>query len=131
MPIGLKAKKPSSKAARIPTLQVEAGSGNVYADIGLPNPEMYQAKAHFVRAMRKIIKARRLTRINAAALLKIEPVQLSALLRGQTQRWSIEEFVGMINSLGHSIEISVSPSRPGRDRISVISVPILPPRQGG
>jgi hypothetical protein len=43
-------------------IQVEEGSGNVFADIGLPNPEEALAKAEIARQVNRIVTERGLTR---------------------------------------------------------------------
>jgi Helix-turn-helix domain len=50
------------KKARV---KVEEGSGNVFADLGLPNPEQELLKAHLTLQIYKIIKQRELTQAQA------------------------------------------------------------------
>jgi hypothetical protein len=47
-------------------IEVEEGSGNVFADIGLPNPEERLAKADLAIRIDEAIRARRLTQSRAA-----------------------------------------------------------------
>ena len=49
-------------------ITIEEGSGNVFADLGLPNPEERLAKADLVMRIAESIRARRLTQAKAAAL---------------------------------------------------------------
>jgi predicted XRE-type DNA-binding protein len=51
-------------------IEVEQGSGNVFADIGLPNPEERLAKADLAIRISETIRARRLTQTRAAHILK-------------------------------------------------------------
>jgi predicted XRE-type DNA-binding protein len=44
---------------------VVTGSGNVFADLGLPNPEQRLAKAHLVQRIAEVIKERELTQKQA------------------------------------------------------------------
>ena len=49
-------------------IQVEEGSGNVFADIGLPNPEEALAKAEIARQVNRILTERGLNQVQAGAL---------------------------------------------------------------
>jgi len=53
-------------------VQFEQGSGNVFADLGLPNPEIALAKAELVRRIREVIAERKLSQAKAAELLGID-----------------------------------------------------------
>jgi len=46
-------------------IQVEEGSGNVFADIGLPNPEEALAKAEIARQVNRILTERGLNQVQA------------------------------------------------------------------
>jgi len=50
----------------------QAGSGNVFKDIGLPNAEEHLAKAQLVFKIDTIMKDRGLKQIEAAVLLGIQ-----------------------------------------------------------
>jgi predicted XRE-type DNA-binding protein len=87
--------------------RIEAGSGNVFADLGLPNPELLQAKAELVRRLRAIISDRQLNQSKAATLLGIPQPKLSALLSGQTQGFTIDRIFRLLNALGQRVEITL------------------------
>ena len=71
-------------------LKVEEGSGNVFADIGLPDAEERLAKAALALRIAEAIHARRLTQVGASALLGIDQPKVSRLLRGQLSGFSAE-----------------------------------------
>ena len=97
---------------RIP---VEEGSGNVFADIGLPKPEKRLAKADLAIRIAEAIRARRLTQTRAARILKIDQPKISRLLRGQLSGFSTERLMHFLTLLGRDIEITVKPTpRPRR-----------------
>src|SRR5579872_2954118 len=87
-------------------IQVEEGSGNVFADIGLPNPEQRLAKAGLAIRISQAIRARRLTQARAARLLKIDQPKISRLLRGQLSGFSTERLMHL-TLLGRDVEITV------------------------
>src|ERR1035438_5599730 len=63
------------------SIQVEEGSGNVFADIGLPNPEEALAKAEIARQVDRVLTKRRLNQVQAGALLRIAQPRVSDLYR--------------------------------------------------
>jgi predicted XRE-type DNA-binding protein len=88
-------------------IEVEEGSGNVFADIGLPNPEERLAKADLAIRIAETIRARRLTQTRAARILKIDQPKISRLLRGQLSGFSTERLMHFLTLLGRDIEIVV------------------------
>lgn len=104
-------------------IQVEEGSGNVFADIGLPNPEVRLAKADLAIRISEAIRARRLTQTRAAHILKIDQPKISRLLRGQLSGFSTERLLHFLTLLGRDIEIVVRRAprtrRHGRLRVTV------------
>ena len=65
------------------TIKVEEGSDNVFADIGLPNPDEALAKADVAREINRIVSERRLTQLEAGHLLGIGQPRVSQLKRGR------------------------------------------------
>jgi predicted XRE-type DNA-binding protein len=102
-------------------IEVEEGSGNVFADIGLPNPEERLAKASLAIRVAEVIRARRLTQAGAARLLKIDQPKVSRLLRGQLSGFSSERLMQFLTMLGRDVEIIVKRAprsrRQGRVRV--------------
>ncbi|MFZ0335441.1 MAG: helix-turn-helix transcriptional regulator [Candidatus Acidiferrales bacterium] len=95
-------------------IQVEEGSGNVFADIGLPNPEERLAKADLAIRISEAIRARRLTQARAAHILKIDQPKISRLLRGQLSGFSTERLMHFLTLLGRDVEITVKPASRSR-----------------
>ena len=48
------------------------GSGNIFADLGLPNAEEYQLKATLLVQIKRLIAERELTQTEAAKLIKMK-----------------------------------------------------------
>jgi predicted XRE-type DNA-binding protein len=99
----------------------EKSSGNVFADLGLPNPEDRLAKAELARRISVIITERRLTQLEAAAVLGIDQPKVSALVRGRLGGFSLERLLRFLNVLGRDVEIVVKPKSKGR-RHATLSV---------
>lgn len=101
--------KPSKKDARRGRIPVHVGSDNVFADLGLPQPDLALAKAKLVQQIRNLIAKHKLTQMKAAALLGIDQPKISALVRGRVARYSIDRLFRFLNLLGQRVEISVRP----------------------
>ena len=95
---------------------VESGSGNVFADLGLPDPDLALAKAELVRRIRYLIAGRKLTQARAAEVLGLDQPKVSALVRGRVEGYSLDRLVRFLNALGQRVEISVLPAPPGTER---------------
>jgi predicted XRE-type DNA-binding protein len=91
-------------------------SGNVFADIGLSNPEERLAKAELALRISQATNARRLTQAGAAQLLKIDQAKTSRLLRGQLSRFSSGRLIHFLTLLGRDVEIVVKPTPRSRSQ---------------
>jgi predicted XRE-type DNA-binding protein len=91
------------------------GSGNVYADLGVVNPQEARAKADLAHRIVDIIEARKLTQVEAGKVLGVDQPKISALKRGRLTDFSIERLVGFLLSLGHDVRITVT-SKPRSSR---------------
>ncbi|HVB35077.1 MAG TPA: helix-turn-helix transcriptional regulator [Patescibacteria group bacterium] len=95
-------------------VEVEQGSGNVFADIAQPKPEERLAKADLAIRISEAIRARRLTQTQAAGILKIDQPKISRLLRGQLSGFPTERLTHFLTLLGQNVEITVKPAPPSR-----------------
>jgi len=91
-------------------VKVELSSGNVYADLGLPNAEERLAKADLVIRIYDVITSRGLTQRDAARLLGIDQPKVSALLRGKFDGFSTDRLFRFLNRLGQDVSIVITPS---------------------
>ena len=89
---------------------VEEGSGNVFADLGVPQPELVLAKAILVQRIRDSIASRKLTQAKAAKLLGLDQPKISALVRGRTEGYSLDRLFKLLNLLGQEVKITVRPA---------------------
>ena len=99
-------------------IEVQEGSGNVFADLGLPNAEQRLLKANIVAELHRLIKQRGLTQVKAARLVGVSQPDLSHLLRGDFDDYSAERLMKMLTVFEQDIEIVMKPHRragkPGR-----------------
>jgi predicted XRE-type DNA-binding protein len=89
----------------------EDSSGNVFADLGIENPEEALAKSELARQIGKLIKKKKLTQKQAAEILGIDQPKISALIRGRLRSFSLERLIRFLNELGQDVSIMISPAR--------------------
>jgi predicted XRE-type DNA-binding protein len=110
-----KKSKARSKAAPF----VTESSGNVFADLGLPNPEQELLKARLTLQIYTIIKDRGLTQTEAAGLLGIKQPNVSSLMRNRAGGFSVGRLMEFLTALGQDVEISVRKARKAHGAFSV------------
>jgi len=89
--------------------QHEKGSGNVFADVGLPNSEQELVKADLTVQIYKLLKERDMTQSDAAKLLKTTQAQVSALMRCKPTSVSVGRLMKFLTVLGQDVEVTVRP----------------------
>jgi len=94
-----------------PVIEFEVGSGNIFADIGLPNPEEHLLKAGLVVRLGQLIKAQKLTQTAAAKRLGVKQPDLSNILRGHFRGYSVERLMRMLTAFEQDIDIVVRPHK--------------------
>lgn len=90
-------------------IEIHSGSGNVFADLGLPNADELLIKAKLADQISDIISQRKLTQAEAANLLGVDQPKVSALVRGKLSGFSVERLFRFLNTLGSDIEIRIIP----------------------
>jgi predicted XRE-type DNA-binding protein len=96
--------------------EIIKSSGNVFADLGLPNPEERLAKAELARQIRKIIAERDLTQAQAGALLGLAQPNVSNLLHGRLKGFSVEKLMEYLTALNRNVQIVVTPTKDEQER---------------
>lgn len=91
----------------IEPIEVFESSGNVFADLGLPDPEERLAKAMLSIVIERAIEARGLTQAQAAKLLGTTQPKLSAVIRGQLSKFSLDRLFGFVTALGMDVRIDI------------------------
>ncbi|MGY3622987.1 helix-turn-helix domain-containing protein [Bradyrhizobium sp. USDA 10063] len=87
------------------------GSGNIFADLGLPNAEEHQLKAALVVQLKRLMAERELTQTEAAKLVEMKQPDLSKLLRGHLRLASVEKLMRMLTAFDQDVEIRLKPHR--------------------
>jgi predicted XRE-type DNA-binding protein len=84
-------------------------SGNVFADMGLPDAGELDTKARLGAAICRIVERRKLTQIEVAAALGVNQPKVSALLHYKLEGFSVERLMRFLTALGHDVEIVIRP----------------------
>lgn len=99
---------------------ITRGTGNVFADLGLPDPSERQTKTRLAMAVNEIIAERKLRQAEAAELLQIPRPRVSALAHYKLNEFSVEKLISLLTLLDRDVEIMIRP-RAG-DRAGAVSV---------
>ncbi len=91
-------------------IEVEMGSGNVFADLGLPDAEKLKIKSGLVIEITKAVRKLGLTQEEAARRMGITQPKVSGMLRGDFSNLSERKLMDCLNRLGYDIEIKVKPA---------------------
>jgi predicted XRE-type DNA-binding protein len=91
--------------------KIEKSSGNVYADLSLPDAGEMLVKAQLALNIARIIKRRRLTQKDAAGIMGLSQAKVSDMLRGRFRGISEAKMLDCLTALGNDIEIRLKPIR--------------------
>jgi len=91
-------------------IKVETGSGNVFADLGLPDADKLKIKSGLVIEITKAMRTLGITQKAAAERMGISQPKVSAMLRGDFTNLSERKLMDCLNRLGYDIEIKVRPA---------------------
>ena len=101
--------------------EITPSSGNVFADLGLPDADELLAKAELARQIGSIIEHRHLTQAGAARLLGTNQPRVSDLMRGRLEKFSVGQLILFLTALDRDVRIVVKkkPKSRGHGRIVV------------
>ncbi len=91
-------------------VEVQRSSGNVFADLGLPDADKLKIKTGLVIEIRKAMQGLGLTQQEAARRMGITQPKVSDMMRGEFSNLSERKLMDCLNRLGYDIEIKVKPT---------------------
>jgi predicted XRE-type DNA-binding protein len=83
-------------------------SGNVFADLELPDADERMLKAQLAVQIRRFIEAKGWTQTEAAGAVGLDQPKVSHLLRGRLAGFSVDRLLNILNRLGHNVEVRIS-----------------------
>ncbi len=98
------------KKRKIKSVEIEMGSGNVFADLGLPDADKLKIKSGLVIEITKAVRKRGLSQEEAGRRMGLHQPKVSGLFRGQFANISERKLMDCLNRLGYDIEIKVKPT---------------------
>lgn len=99
------------------------GCGNVFADLGYPDPEEALLKAKLAREISVAIRQKQLTQAAAGEILGLDQPKVSALMRGRLAGFSVERLLRCLTALERDVTITVGPKKHERGQVELIFVP--------
>lgn len=105
----LRTKVTKTKKRRPKREKIEMGSGNVFADLGLEDSEQLLLKAELASRITQLIEKKGWTQAQTAERTALDQPKVSRLLRGQLSGFSADRLFAILNRIGHSVEVRISP----------------------
>lgn len=100
-------------------VKVTPSSGNVFRDLGFDDADERLEKSKLVAAIGRAIREEGLTQAQAAKRLGIDQPQVSKMLRGLYDRYSIDRLCRFLNAFGHDVTVTIGPRTSAEGRMSV------------
>lgn len=104
-------------------ITVTESSGNVFADLGLPEPDWALANAQLASCIQRTIVRRRLSQATVATRLGLDQRRMSALMSGRIDTFSTGRLMKLLTRLGWDVDITVrtkSPAGQAQGHVSVL-----------
>lgn len=89
--------------------KIETGSGNVFLDLGFEDSDERLLKAKLATKIAQLIAAKGWTQAQTAERTGLDQPKVSRLLRGQLSGFSADRLFALLNRIGHSVEVRISP----------------------
>lgn len=89
--------------------KIHPSSGNVFADLNLPDANTHMLKAQIVAELHRLTQARKLTQARAGDILGITQPEVSRMFRGDFREYSIERLIKFLTAFNQDVVISVQP----------------------
>ena len=90
--------------------EIEISSGNIFADLGLPDAENLKIKSGLVIEITRAVCRLGLTQQEVGQSLGISQLEVSAMARGDFANLSARKLFECLNRLRYDIEIKVRPA---------------------
>ncbi len=87
-------------------MKVTRSSGNVFADMGLPDADDALAKAKVAYVINSVIKRRKLTQVKAGEILGLDQANVSRLMCGRLNGFTLDRLFRLLNALDIDVEVT-------------------------
>ncbi|MCA8929930.1 MAG: XRE family transcriptional regulator [Alphaproteobacteria bacterium] len=93
-------------------LELDRGSGNIFRDLGLPDPDLRQAKAILAASILQALDARTLTVREAAAATGFAAADFSRVRNARLARFTLDRLICMLQALAPEARVTLRVSAP-------------------
>jgi predicted XRE-type DNA-binding protein len=97
----------------------EESSGNVFADLGVAEPDEAALRADLAKKITEVIQSRNLSQGDVARILGVDQPKVSKLVRGRISGFTSDRLFRYLNALGCDVRIEVKRKPAGRGRMVV------------
>lgn len=94
-------------------IEIEEGSGNVYADLGFADADEMLLKARLAARIGQIVAERGLTQRAAAGIIGLPQAKVSRMLGGEFRGISVAKMTECLRLLGNDVVLLIRPTREG------------------
>ncbi|MEM8719366.1 MAG: helix-turn-helix transcriptional regulator [Cyanobacteria bacterium P01_G01_bin.39] len=101
-------------------IEFEESSGNVFADLGVPDAEEHLVRAQLGFYVVTLLKNRNLKQKDAAKLLEIAQPDVSHLMNGHFSRFTTDKLLNFLKRLEQKVTIEISPHHVGEPYQNVV-----------
>ena len=112
--------EPDARVSDAEDNQVIVGSGNIFADLGLPNPEERRAKAQISIRIEELMEEAGLTQAQAALQMGISQPDVSNIVRGRLKGYTLDRLFECLLAMGQEVEIWMPRNRVTKGRGSLL-----------
>ena len=91
-------------------VEIEEGSGNVYADLGFADADEMNLKAILALSIHGLIRQKKLSHKKVGDLDGLTQLEVSLLLRGHFNDVSVAKMITCVTDLGLDVDIVIKPS---------------------
>ena len=95
------------------------GTGNVFADLGVPNPELAELKAHAAREIRRALESKGLTQKEAGALMGIDKQKVSDITCGRLKGYTLDRLFRFLTALDVDVSVKMRPKPKKREHAAL------------
>jgi predicted XRE-type DNA-binding protein len=100
------------RTTKVKSVRVNRGSGNVFADLNMPNADELLAKAKLVVVLAASIEAENLTQVAIAKRLGLTQPKVSLLLQGHTEGFTLDKIMYLLRRMKKNVDITISKASP-------------------
>lgn len=83
------------------------GKPNIFAEIGVQEPETHLLKAQLVAEIVRLVRERGVTPTTAGALMGISQPEVSRMFKGHFREYSVERLMTLLTAFDRDVEILV------------------------